>query len=56
MLGRLLIEMSEGRSGKVSQDILKDLRLLPSRSKFNKQIEAWAEAALEELEASPEEE
>lgn len=32
-------------------DILKDLRLLPSHTKFRVQLEAWAQAALKELKA-----
>lgn len=44
MLGQLLIE-----TGTNPDTILKDLRLLPSRTKFNQQIEDWAAAALKEL-------
>jgi len=32
-------------------DMVKDLRVLPSRAKFRQQIERWAEAALQELSA-----
>ena len=32
-------------------EILTDLRLLPSQSKFKVQLDAWAAAALRELEA-----
>lgn len=44
VLGQLLIETDTP-----SEIILQDLRLLPSRSKFNQQIEDWAKAAMEEL-------
>lgn len=52
-LGQVLIETREKKAS--TQDtLLKDLRLLPSRSKFSQQIEEWASAALKEL--SPAEE
>jgi intracellular multiplication protein IcmJ len=44
MLGQMLIETSAK-----AENLLKDVRLLPSRSKFSQQIEDWAKAALEEL-------
>lgn len=44
LLGQLLIE-----SNTPPENLLKDLRLLPSRTKFNQQIEDWAAAALKEL-------
>lgn len=48
IFGHLLID-----SGHVDDDccdrILKDVRLLPSRAKFRKQIEGWAASALEEI-------
>ncbi len=49
MLGQVLIETEVKAIDKVDQQILTKIRLLPSRAKFNVQIEAWAEAALEEL-------
>lgn len=49
-LGQLLIETNTQ-----TEAVLKDLRLLPSRSKFNRQIEDWAQAALEELKTDVEE-
>jgi intracellular multiplication protein IcmJ len=48
MLGQVLIE-SEEYVKKVDIQLLSNLRLLPSRTKFSVQIETWAEAALEEL-------
>jgi intracellular multiplication protein IcmJ len=48
VFGHLLID-----SGSYAQDsadkMLKDIRLLPSRAKFRKQIESWAANALEEI-------
>lgn len=49
-LGRVIIDtpIEEGMDDNPDR-ILKDLRLLPSRTKFSDQIDAWAEAALDEL-------
>ena len=47
-LGQLLIESADFKPEQ-REAILKDLRLLPSRAKFRKQIERWARSALEEL-------
>ncbi len=48
ILGHLLID-----SGHISDDyaldVVKDIRLLPSRAKFRKQIESWAASALEDM-------
>lgn len=49
-LGQLLLEYQSKHPDKI-QAILKDLRLLPSYTKFKKQLDAWAEDALEELAA-----
>jgi intracellular multiplication protein IcmJ len=48
IMGQAIIEQ-QGRSPKQKVGILKDLRLLPSYTKFKIQLEAWATAALEEL-------
>lgn len=48
ILGQLLLESYPGQSLDV-QNILKDLRLLPSRASFKMQIERWAATALREL-------
>ncbi len=48
IFGQLLID-SGIETDEVSNAILKDVRLLPSRAKFRKQIETWAATALEEL-------
>lgn len=48
VLGQLLLESKIDKSEK-GQNILKDLRMLPSYTKFKVQLEAWATAALEEL-------
>ncbi len=50
LLGQMLIESSIENPEK----ILKDLRLLPSRSRFNQQIEDWAAAAMKELQTEEE--
>jgi len=47
--GQLILEY-QIQSGK-KLDILNDIRLLPSYAKFKVQLDAWAAAALEELEA-----
>ena len=44
LLGQMLIETTTK-----AENLLKDVRLLPSRSKFSQQIDDWAKAALEEL-------
>ncbi|MCH9689409.1 MAG: type IVB secretion system protein IcmJDotN [Gammaproteobacteria bacterium] len=48
IFGRLLID--SGNTGiEQSELIFRDIRLLPSRAKFRKQIESWATGALEEV-------
>jgi intracellular multiplication protein IcmJ len=49
MLGQILIETDIKAMDRVNKEIFSHSRLLPSRTKFNTQIEAWADAALEEL-------
>lgn len=49
-IGQLIIEYRNRYPDK-KIDILKDMRLLPSHTKFKVQLEAWAAAALEELSA-----
>ena len=49
MLGKILLERQGGAEQKSETNILQDLRLLPSRTKFREQIQTWAAAALEEL-------
>lgn len=51
LFGQILIESGVDAGDKVDQQILPKIRLLPSRTKFNQQIETWAQAALEELSA-----
>lgn len=51
ILAQMLIDAPIEKREAVQKTLLKDLRLLPSRTKFSKQIEAWANAALEELAA-----
>lgn len=50
VFGQLIIEAAANGS-KVESTLLTDVRLLPSRAKFNKQIERWAANALDELSA-----
>ena len=48
IFGQLIID--SGLSSKeTADDLFKNIRLLPSRAKFRKQIERWAASALEEI-------
>jgi len=47
LLGQVLIDAELENREAISQTVLNDLRLLPSRSKFRDQIEAWATTALQ---------
>ncbi len=53
-MGQMIIEY-QSQSPKEKVNILLDLRLLPSQTKFRVQLEAWAAAALKELEAEQKE-
>lgn len=48
-LGRMLIEATEEQRAEITKKVLTPLRLLPSYTRFSKQIEDWAKAALNEL-------
>lgn len=48
IFGQLMLE-HKAQHPESKVDILKDIRLLPSYTKFKVQLEAWAAAALEEL-------
>lgn len=48
--GQLILEYRANNPGK-KVELLKDIRVLPSYTKFRVQLEAWAAAALEELAA-----
>lgn len=50
VFGQMIIEYQDQFPDQ-GKEVLKDLRLLPSNTKFRVQLEAWAAAALEELEA-----
>jgi intracellular multiplication protein IcmJ len=50
MFGQMILEYQANNAG-ATVDILKDIRLLPSYTKFKIQLDAWAAAALEELSA-----
>lgn len=50
VMGQIIIEYQQQSPDKIV-DILKDMRLLPSHTKFRVQLNTWAEAALKELEA-----
>lgn len=49
VFGQLILEYRAHHPKTATVDILKDLRLLPSYTKFRVQLEAWAAAAMEEL-------
>lgn len=51
VFGQLILEFEANNSEKKDTQIelLKDMRLLPAYTKFKVQLDAWAEAALEEL-------
>jgi intracellular multiplication protein IcmJ len=48
IFGRLLIDSGHADPEK-AEPIFRDMRLLPSRAKFRRQIESWAAGALEEV-------
>lgn len=48
-LGRMLIEATEEQRADIAKKVLAPLRLLPSYTRFSKQIEDWAKAALNDL-------
>ncbi len=50
VFGQMIVEYQDHFPDQGSE-VLKDLRLLPSNTKFRVQLEAWAAAALKELEA-----
>ena len=50
-LGQMLIDAPVEDRERVQGTVLKDLRLLASKTKFEKQIQAWAAAAVDELAA-----
>ena len=50
VLGHLLLEY-QNKYPEKKKEILKNLRLLPSYTKFKTQLDGWAEDALEELAA-----
>jgi intracellular multiplication protein IcmJ len=50
VFGQLIVEYKR-QEPNFKADILKDIRMLPSYTKFKVQLEAWAAAALEELAA-----
>jgi intracellular multiplication protein IcmJ len=53
VMGQMLIEY-HARNPKKEVAFLKELRLLPLQAKFRVQLDAWAQAALKELEAEKE--
>lgn len=48
--GQAIIECQSGGSEQQATHLLRDLRLLPSNTKFSVQLDAWAQAAIQELE------
>jgi len=51
-LGQMILEYQAQHPNESVDKLIKDLRLLPSFTKFKTQLEAWAQAALKELEES----
>lgn len=49
-LGQVLIDAPIKDRNAINKKVMSELRLLPSRTKFSNQINAWAEAALDEME------
>lgn len=49
LLGRMLIDVKDEQRLLAMENILSPLRLLPSYTRFNKQIEGWAKFALDDL-------
>lgn len=49
IFGHLLIDSGQYSNDESSNKMLRDIRLLPSRAKFRKQIEGWAQSAVEEI-------
>jgi intracellular multiplication protein IcmJ len=50
VFGQLLVEYQDAHPGESLDSLLQDIRLLPSYTKFKTQLDAWAQAALKELE------
>lgn len=50
-LGQVLIDAPLKNRAEVTSNVIGELRLLPSRTKFSTQINSWAEAALEDMES-----
>lgn len=51
VFGQLLVEYQHNQPDFNADEILNDMRILPSYTKFKVQLDAWAAAALKELEA-----
>jgi len=50
IFGQMILEYQEAHPGESLDQLLRDLRLLPSYTKFKVQLDVWAQAALKELE------
>jgi len=50
VFGQLFLEYKESHPGESLANVLQDIRLLPSYTKFKTQLDVWAQAALKELE------
>ena len=50
VFGQLLIEYQDTHPGESLERVTQDARVLPSYTKFKTQLDAWAQAALKELE------
>jgi len=55
VFGQLILEYRarSKKQGAIKENILQDMRLLPSHAKFKTQLDAWAADALEELAEQP---
>lgn len=51
--GQMLIDSGLSEDKAKADEVLLGIRLLPSRARFRKQIEKWAQAALDEISSEP---
>jgi len=51
LFGRMLVDAPEKDRNRIEKEILSSFRLLPSYSKFSKQIKDWSDSASDELSA-----
>jgi intracellular multiplication protein IcmJ len=56
MLAKVMLESQAKNFNQIKQEVFGNLRLLPSHAKFREQIKSWAEAALDDMSETTEEE